>query len=190
MDKMLQTFKKHLSGLDGFEIEEVMLNATRQSKVQTHRFGEGIKAANELVGCLQILSAKLNKLQTIVAKVEFSLEEDPTNPANVNMSEILLSQARDLINNTKFVDKELFDVELSASMGSRSVTFEMASPVAFLDKKDFVGLNEYVDSKKEEIKACMEAIRALSEVNASVSDVSMNNLRGKTIGEALRINNF
>lgn len=184
MDKMLQTFKKHLNGLDN--IEDIMMNATRQSKIQTHRFGEGIKAANELIGCLQVLSSKLNKLQTIVAKIEFSLEEDPTNPANINMSEILLSQARDLVVNTKFIDKDLFDTELSASMGSHSVVFEMDNPSPFLDTKDFKGLNQYIDAKKEEIKACMEAIRALSESNSSVSDVSVNNLRGKTIGEALR----
>ncbi|RDU64075.1 hypothetical protein CQA53_08020 [Helicobacter didelphidarum] len=188
MDRMLQTFKKHLNGLDN--IEEIMLNATKQSKIQTHRFGEGIKAANELVGCLQILSSKLNKLQVIVAKIEFSLEEDPTNPANVNMSEILISQAKDLIANTKFVDRELFDTELSASMGNRNVVFEMASPLPFVEKKDFVALNQYIDSKKEEIKACMEAIRALSDTSPSMTDVSIGNLRGKTIGEALKIGNF
>ena len=38
--------------------------------------------------------------------------------------------------------------------------------------------------------ACMEAIRALSEVNVATSDVSMTNLRGKTIGEALRNSGF
>ena len=190
MDKMLQTFKKHLSGLDNISIEDIMLNATKQSKVQTHRFGEGIKAANELVGCLQVLTAKLNKLQTIVSKIQFSLEDDPNNQANVNMSEILISQARDLIANTKFIDRDLFDTELSASMGSHNVTFEMASPSPFLDRREFDSLNQYVDSKKEEIKACMEAIRALSESNNSVSDISMTNLRGKTIGEALRIGNF
>ncbi len=188
MDKMLQTFKKHLNGLDN--IEDIMMNATRQSKIQTHRFGEGIKAANELVGCLQVLSSKLNKLQTIVAKIEFSLEEDPTNPANINMSEILLSQARDAVASTKFIDRELFDTELSASMGSHSVTFEMDSPLPFLNNRDFKGLNQYVDSKKEEIKACMEAIRALSESNDSISDTSVGSLRGKTIGEALKISNL
>ena len=51
MDKMLQTFKKHLGGLDN--IEDIMMNAVPQSKMQTHRFGAGLKAANELVGCLQ-----------------------------------------------------------------------------------------------------------------------------------------
>lgn len=188
MDKMLQTFKKHLSGLDN--IDDIMANATPQSKTQTHRFGEGIKAANELVGCLQILSAKLSKLQTIVSKVEFSLEEDPTNPANINMSEILLSQARDVIASTRFIDRDLFDTELSASMGAYNVSFEMASPLSLLNSKDFKSLHQYIDTKKEEIMACMEAIRALSEVNVANSDVSIGSLRGKTIGEALRNGNF
>lgn len=188
MDKMLQTFKKHLSGLDN--IEDIMINAVPQNKMQTHRFGEGIKAANEFVGCLQVLSAKLNKLQTIVSKIEFSLEEDPTNPANVNMSEILLSQARDLIANTRFVDRDLFDTELSASMGTYSVSFEIANPTTLLNSRDFQSLNQYIEAKKEEISVCMEAIRALTEVNVSTSDVSMTNLRGRTIGEALKNNMF
>ncbi|GAB0173527.1 flagellar FLiS export co-chaperone [Helicobacter trogontum] len=188
MDRMLQTFKKYVGDLDN--IEDIMMNAVPQSKMQTHRFGEGIKAANELVGCLQVLSAKLNKLQTIVSKVEFSLEEDPTNPANVNMSEILLSQARDLIMNTRFIDRDLFDTELSASMGDHSVSFEMASPMPLLNAKDFQSLHQYIDAKKEEISACMEVIRALSEAPVATSDVSMSNLRGKTIGEALRNSGF
>lgn len=190
---MLQTFKKHLSGLEG--AEDFMLNASRQSKVQTHRFGEGIKAANELVGCLQVLSAKINKLQTIVSKIEFSLEEDSNDPANVNMSEILIAQARDLIANTKFIDKYLFDTELSVSMGEHNVSFEMPSPAPFLDRREFGALNKYIDSKKEEIKASMEAIRVLSESNPNTTSIapgatSVANLRGKTIGEALKLGNF
>lgn len=188
MDKMLQTFKKHLGGLDN--MEDIIANAAPQSKMQTHRFGEGIKASNELVGCLQVLSAKLNKLQTIVAKIEFSLEDDPTNPANVNMSEILLSQARDLIASTRFIDRDLFDTELSASMGTHSVSFEMASPLPLLNAKDFQTLNQYIDAKKEEILVCMEAIRALSEVKVASNDMSIGSLRGKTIGEALRNGGF
>lgn len=188
MDKMLQTFKKHLGGLDN--IDDIMANAAPQSKMQTHRFGEGIKAANELVGCLQVLSAKLNKLQTIVSKIEFSLEEDPANPANINMSEILLSQARDLIASTRFIDRDLFDTELSASMGTHSISFEMASPLPLLNSRDFQVLHQYIDSKKDEIMACMEAIRALSETNVASSDISISNLRGKTIGEALRNGGF
>lgn len=178
MDKMLQTFKKHLGGLDN--IEEVMLNSAPKSKVQIHRFGEGIKAANELIGCLQVLNSKLNKLQTIVSKIEFSLEDDQNNPANVNMVEILIAQAKDLVANTRFIDKELFDVELGVQLGSHNIAFEMPTPMPFLETRDFTALNQYVDAKKEEITACMEAIKAISEGNSS-TDVSMNNLRGKTI---------
>ncbi|RDU73341.1 hypothetical protein CQA66_01340 [Helicobacter aurati] len=191
MDKMLQTFKKHLNGLDN--IEDIMLNARKQSKIQIYRFGEGIKAANELIGCLQVLTAKLNKLQVIVSKIEFSLEDDSNNPANINMSEILLSQARDLIANTKFIDKELFDSQLSASIYSHNVSFEIENPIAFLEKKEFKAFNEYISAKKEEIKTCMEQIRKLTEQSMSVSDSSVTiesptiNLRGKTIGEALRL---
>ncbi len=182
MDKMLQTFKKHLGDLD---LGDMVVDYAPKSKVQIHRFGEGIKAANELVGCLQVLGSKLNKLQTIVAKIEFSMEGDQANPANVNMVEILIAQAKDLVANTKFIDRELFDVELGVQLGSHNIAFEMASPMPLLESRDFSSLNGYVDAKKEEILACMEAIRALSETNTS--DVSMNNLRGKTIGEALRL---
>ncbi|STQ86624.1 hypothetical protein LS73_002840 [Helicobacter muridarum] len=193
MDKMLQTFKKHLNGLDN--IEDIMLNAKKQNKIQIYRFGEGIKAANELIGCLQVLSARLNKLQIIASKIEFSLEDDPSNPANINMSEILLSQARDLVINTRFIDKDLFDSKLSASMYSSTIDFEIENPISFLEKKEFNEFNEYINSKKEEIRICMEQIRKLSEQGASVSDdVSIEsstiNLRGKTIGEALRISSL
>lgn len=191
MDKMLQTFKKHLNGLDN--IEDIMLHAKKQSKIQIYRFGEGIKAANEFIGCLQVLTAKLNKLQVIASKIEFSLEDDPSNPANINMSEILLSQARDLIANTRFIDKELFDSKLSASIYSRNVSFEIENPIAFLERKEFKSFNEYIAAKKEEIKICMEQVRKLSEQNIAVSDSTTTlepatiNLRGKTIGEALRL---
>ena len=191
MNKMLETFKKHLGDLG--DLEKLSIPTKRPSKMEAHRFGEGLRATNELIGCLQVLSARLNKLQLIVSKIEFSLETDPDNPANINMSEILLSQARDLIANTKFIDRELFDRELSASLGNRSVIFEIESPLPFLDRKEFKALNDYIASKKEEIKGCMEEVRLLSEQGLDAetpnvgSEAEALNLSGKTIAEALRL---
>lgn len=185
MNKMLQTLQKYVGNVEGLEDVRFM------SKNGSIGFGEGSKAINEFIGYLQVLNFKLDKLQNIVSRIEISIEESnsqiddvPQNiSANINMSEILISQAKDIIQNTKFVDKNLFDTELSASMGDFTVSFEMESPLYLLQSRKFNTIISYVDSKKEEIKVCMEALRALSDSK----NMSEHSLRGRTIGEALQI---
>lgn len=183
MDKMLQTFKRHLDGIE--DVEEIMLNAGRQTKLQSHKFGEGIKAINEFVGCMQILNSRLTKLQLLVSKIEFSREDVKTNndSAAINVSEILISQAKELIDTTKFVDRELFNSDLSAKMGGFEINFQIQNPKNMLDSSDLKNLNLYIDSKKEEIKACLEVVKALTYANEN--QVESGSFKGKTIKEAL-----
>lgn len=183
MDKILQTFKKHLNGVEN--VEEIMLNSQRQTKTQAHKFGEGIKAVNEFVGCIQILNSRLTKLQLLLSKIEFSKENIKANndSASVNVSEILISQAKELIDTTKFIDKELFDHALSAKMGDFEINFEIQNPKKMLDACEFESINSYIDSKKEEIKVCLEVIKALTY--SQTNQIEVGSFKGKTIKEAL-----
>ncbi|PAF49723.1 hypothetical protein BKH43_06435 [Helicobacter sp. 13S00401-1] len=179
MDKMLQTLKKHLDGLD----TDINLKDSMPSKVSTYRFGEGMKAINELVGCLQVLRSKLNKLQTIVSKMEFGFEDRaPFETSSSSTSELLLNQARELITSARFVDKELFDANLNASLSGVEISFEMDSPLPLLEAKNFKTLSAYIASKKDEISVCMNSIRTLSELDSmESSDMASANVSAADI---------
>ncbi|PAF44644.1 flagellar FLiS export co-chaperone [Helicobacter sp. 11S02629-2] len=166
MDKMLQTLKKHLDGLDtGTNLKDSL-----PSQVSTYRFGEGMKAINELVGCLQVLRSKLNKLSTLVSKMEFGFEDRvPFEADTANTGSLLMNQARELIAGARFVDKELFDANLNASLSGVEISFEMDSPLPLLESKNFKTLNAYIASKKDEISMCMNSIRTLSELDSMES---------------------
>lgn len=140
---ILDLFKKHLKDIDGANFETTSL---RQSKMKNVKFGEDIKSANELIGALQTMDITLKKILIEAQNIDNDFEETALQYDRVCYN---IGQ---LIEKCSFMGMGLFDVTMSTEFGGREIAFDIASPMSFVQQRDFESLREYLQDKREEIK--------------------------------------
>lgn len=149
-DKILATFKKHLSGIDELQ--------TNVSKSQIYNFGENMKGVNEFIGAVQMLGINLSKIKNLFEKIAW-IDDLLKQESNTNTSQMLHTERQThivniehIVQNAKFMGIGLFDTELSCVVNGIAFSVNIANPLLSDD-----GL-EYCTNKQEELNQILSQI--------------------------------
>ncbi|MBR7117901.1 MAG: hypothetical protein IKC84_00825 [Helicobacteraceae bacterium] len=163
---ILATFKKHLCGIKEVDSDIV--------KNQIHNFGETMKGINEFVGAIQTISLNLTKIKDVSEKIQWidDLLNAESNTLNLQTERHnYLSSIKHIVDNTKFMDIALFDVELSCVINGKQFSLDVPSPVNYLNDDIY----EYCVTKINELSMLQSQISKClnGEDNASsINDYS------------------
>lgn len=175
-DDILATFKKHLSG-----IEEINTSFT---KAKIYNFGETMKGVNEFIGAVQTINLNLSKIKDLIEKIQWidDLSHTETNMQTIQSiqqeKQNYLSNIEHLVDNTKFMGIDLFDVELSCIINRSEFSINIANPINFINDDIY----EYCANKINELNILQSKIsKCLSGESDTTNISNVNNIKDELL---------